>query len=71
MKKFCHLWGIKQRISSAYNPVSNKRAEVGVKSAKRLIKDIVGPDGSLINLFRHCLLTETRQIQLQESRQRR
>ena len=57
MKKFCHLWGIKQRISSAYNPVSNKRAEVGVKSAKRLIRDNVGPDGSLnTNQFIQALL---------------
>ena len=34
--QFCNVWGIKQRISSAYHPTGNKRAEVGVKSAKTL-----------------------------------
>ena len=47
MKKFCETWGVTQRISSAYNPSANKRAEVGVKSAKRIIRDNVGPNGSL------------------------
>ena len=32
-KDFCKLWGIHHRISTAYNPAANKRAEVGVKSA--------------------------------------
>ena len=44
---FCHRWGIQQRISSAYFPRSNKRAEVAVKSAKRMIRDSVGPGGTL------------------------
>ena len=46
-KDFCTRWGINQRISSAYHPRSNKRAEVAVKSAKRLIRDSLGPAGSL------------------------
>ena len=45
--EFCTRWGIDQRISSAYHPRSNKRAEVAVKSAKRLIRDSLGPGGSL------------------------
>ena len=47
MKKFCETWGVLHRVSSAYHPSANKRAEVGVKSAKRIIRDNVGPNGSL------------------------
>ena len=47
MKKFCETWGVVYRISSAYHPSANKRAEVGVKSAKRIIRDNVGPNGNL------------------------
>ena len=46
-RDFCSRWGIQQRISSAYHAHSNKRAEVAVKSAKRLIHDSLGPGGSL------------------------
>ena len=46
-EEFCKRWGIQQRISSAYYPHSNKRAEVAVKSAKRLVRDNLHPDGSL------------------------
>ena len=45
--EFCRRWGIEQRISSAYFPRSNKRAEVAVKSAKRMVKDNLGPGGTL------------------------
>lgn len=45
--EFCSRWGIQQRISSAYFPRSNKRAEVAVKSAKRMIRDSLGPGGTL------------------------
>ena len=44
---FFRRWGVKQRISSAYYPRSNKRAEIGVKSAKRLIQDNLRPNGDL------------------------
>ena len=47
MKQFCKIWGISQRISSAYYPQSNKRAEVGVKSAKRLIRENLASNGDL------------------------
>ena len=47
MTQFCLRWGIRQRISSAYNAQSNKRAEIGVKSAKRMIMDNVGHSGNL------------------------
>ena len=44
---FCVRWGIQQRISSSYFPRSNKRAEVAVKAAKRMIRDSLGPGGTL------------------------
>ena len=46
-RDFCARWGIEQRISSAYHPRSNKRAELAVKHAKRLILDSLSPNGSL------------------------
>ena len=47
--EFLHRWGVKHRLSSAYHPQSNGRAEVAVKSAKRLLRCNVGPTGSLDN----------------------
>ena len=48
-KKFLKDWGVKHRLSSAAYPQSNGRAEVGVKTAKRIILDNTSPDGSLDN----------------------
>ena len=47
MRAFFDRWGVEQRVSSAYYPRANKRAEVAVKSAKRLVMDNLGPRGSL------------------------
>ena len=47
--EFLRKWGIKQRISSAYHPKSNGRAEVAVKTAKRLLRSNVNHNGSLDN----------------------
>ena len=46
-KRFLAQWDIHHRLSSAYYPQSNGRAEVAVKSAKRLLRTNVGPTGSL------------------------
>jgi hypothetical protein len=46
---FLRNWGVKQRISSAYHPQSNGRAEVAVKQAKRLMRSNVGNGGTLDN----------------------
>ena len=46
---FLNRWGVKHRLSSAYFPQSNGRAEVAVKVTKRLLEDNIGEDGSLNN----------------------
>ena len=46
---FLKKWGIHHRVSSAYFPQSNGRAEVAVKKIKRLLGDNVRPNGSLNN----------------------
>lgn len=46
---FLHRWGVRHRVSSAYNPQSNGRAEVAVKSAKRLLRSHTGRGGTLNN----------------------
>ena len=57
MSGFFRKWGVKQRISTAYNPQANKRAEVGVKAAKRIIRENVGHLGTLnTNKFHQALL---------------
>ena len=40
-------WGVHIRLSSAYYPQSNGRAEAGVKSLKRLLEGNLGPRGSI------------------------
>lgn len=47
MESFCDRWGIIHRVATAYNPQANKRAEVGVKSAKRLVRGNLTQTGSL------------------------
>ena len=47
IEDFCTRWGIIHRVSTAYNPEANKRSEVGVKSAKRLIRGNCSQNGDL------------------------
>ena len=47
MEAFCHKFGIIHRVSTAYHPRANKRAEVAVKSAKRLIRGNTSQTGTL------------------------
>lgn len=44
---FLVRWGVKHRMSSAYNPRSNGRAEVAVKSMKRLLSNNVSLNGEV------------------------
>ena len=48
-KDFLKNWGVKHRLSSVDYPQSNGRAELAVKSAKRLLRENTTPDGSLDN----------------------
>ena len=42
-RKFLQTWGVERRLSSAYYPRSNGRAEAAVKSAKRILLGNVNP----------------------------
>ena len=46
-QQFLKLWGVDHRLSSAFYPQSNGRAEVAVKTAKRIIHNNRSPDGGL------------------------
>jgi hypothetical protein len=45
--EFLKTWGITQRITSAYFPHGNSRAELAVKSVKRMMRENTGPTGTL------------------------
>ena len=40
-------YGVHHRVSTPYNPHANCRAELGVKTMKRIIRENVGSDGNL------------------------
>ena len=48
-QRFLGDYGVKHRVSSVAYPHSNRRAELAVKSMKRLIRENTSPDGSLNN----------------------
>ena len=47
VKSCLSRWGVKHRLSSAYFPHSNNRAELAVKTGKRLLRDNLTIHGSL------------------------
>ena len=48
-QNFLRTWGVHHRLSSAYHPHSNQRSELGVKLAKRLIRENTDGSGNLHN----------------------
>ena len=46
-QKFLKTWGVDHRVSTAYNPHANLRAETAIKTVKRLISDNTGRSGTL------------------------
>ena len=67
-KDFYARWGIVHRLSSAYFPQSNGRAELAVKSTKRLLEDNVGPNGELDSDKVVCALLQHRNTPDRECR---
>ena len=55
MEKFLKTWGVHHRVSSDYNPHSNLRAEVAVKTTKRMLLTSTKADGSPIWNNVYCI----------------
>ena len=56
-RQFLSDWGVHHRLSSVAYPHSNCRAEVGVKTVKRLLMDNTGPTGDLdTDAFQRAML---------------
>ena len=56
-RQFLIDWGVHHRLSSVAYPHSNCRAEIGVKTVKRLIADNTGPNGDLnTDAFQRAML---------------
>ena len=46
-KEFVKVWGVRHRISSVENPHANCRAELAVKTVKRMMMGNINTSGSL------------------------
>ena len=56
-QEFLKTWGIRHRLSLAYTPHGNLRAEVGVKGIKRLLQGYLGSSWELdTDAFSRALL---------------
>ena len=64
---FLHNWGVHHRVSSVAHPHSNCRAELGVKTVKRMLVGSTGPGGSLNTDAFQRAMSETHQIRCRGS----
>jgi hypothetical protein len=56
-QSFLRNWGVNHRLSAVANPHSNCRAEIGVKTVKRLLTGNTDPNGSLdTDTFQRAIL---------------
>ena len=56
-RQFLKDWGVSHRLSSVAFPYSNCRAEIGVKTVKRMLMNNTGPRGSLdTDAFQRAML---------------
>ena len=56
-KAFLASWGVKHRLCSVANPHANSRAEIAVKTVKRMLMNNTGPNGSLdTDAFQRAML---------------
>ena len=65
-QQFFKDWGIKQCLSSAYYPQSNGRAELAVKTAKRILLDNTNSAGQLQNDQTACAFMMHRNTPIQD-----
>lgn len=56
-QEFLEAWGVRHRLSSVANPHANCRAEIAVKTVKRMLVDNISAVGSLdVDKFQRALL---------------
>ena len=64
--RFLETWGTKHRISSPYYAQANGRAEAAVKSAKRMLQENTGENGTLDNDAVACAVLQYHNTPLQD-----
>ena len=68
VQMFLQKFGIRHRVSSAYFAHSNSRAELAVKSAKRMLRDNMSANGQLNNNNLMAAILQFRNTPLQDCR---
>ena len=56
-QEFLRSWGVRHRLTSVANPHANSRAEIAVKTVKRMLMDNTAPNGSIdIDRFQKAMI---------------